>query len=265
MKKAMKNILAAAFILMLPFACFSSSFDPHHSFYFGPHTVIYTYVRYIIIVLLLLFTVFLNRRNYKLITYYTPCVICLTSLFAYIDYFITEKLVYNYFYLFMFGISISVCAFSVFLGYTLFIKEGYNRFFKLFWFSYLLIYLLIIYVAFIRNPDSYDLSVNTQLGNGTLKFFKYILSGKDTLYLSYICLGNIFILSPLPFIIKAINSKAPIILYAASGALMPLLFEGYQYLLKCGNVDIDDLVLNWLGFILGCIILKIISTKKDFA
>lgn len=262
MKKVINALFGLMFSICFPFACISSNYDPYHSFYFGPHTIQYTYARYAVIAVILIILVYLNRKNEEFLTYYTSFSLFVVSVLVYIDYFKTHRFVYNYYYLFMLGVAISVAAISVFVGATLFLKNNYDEFFRYFWISYLVIYVLIFYVAFVRAPDSYGLTVNTQLGNGTLKFFKYIFRGQDSLYLSYICFGNIFILTPLPFIIRAVFKKAPIWIILIIGFLVPFIIEGYQYIFKCGNVDIDDLVLNWLGYLIGTGLMLLISKRK---
>ena len=120
----------------------------------------------------------------------------------------------------------------------------------------------MFYTAFIRTPNSYGLSVNYTVGHGTLQYFKYIFSHPNDAYMVFVCFGNIMILMPIPFIIYSIFNRLNQYLMFALALLIPLLIEGYQYVFKCGNVDIDDIILNALGMIIGYGILQIIIKSK---
>lgn len=261
MKKALSFTAAVLFAVLYPFSMISSSYSVNNS-YFGFHSFTFIYIRYLIIFIIMLFLIYLNKRNEKLLNVYIPVMLLITSAAAYIDYFITEKFVYNFAYLLWLGVVISVTNAGVFLGATFFVKDAYVTFYKRFWMAYILIYFLIIYVSFIRSPDFQELSVNMELGNGTLKYFKAVFNDpQNNLYTSLICFGNVLILSPIPFIIYAFK-RPPLIITLSFGLLLPLIFEGYQYILKCGDVDIDDIMLNFFGYICGMIIAEIIYNKR---
>lgn len=261
MKKAYSYIAAIVFAVLYPFSMISSSFSVKN-FYFGFHSFSFIYLRYLIIFITMIILVYLNRKNEKLFYLYIPTAIILVSIGIYIEYFITQKYIYNYGYLLWTGVVFSVTNAGVFIGATLFFKGDYGKYYKRFWLSYLIFYLLILYVSFIRSPDFQSLTVNTQLGNGTLKYFKAVFNDSaNNLYTSLICFGNVLILFPLPFIIYALK-RPPIVLSIITGALLPFLFEGYQYFFKCGDVDIDDIVLNFAGYLAALIIAEIMYKKE---
>ncbi|MBR7072367.1 MAG: VanZ family protein [Eubacterium sp.] len=261
MKKALTVASAVLFAVLFPFCMVSSSFSVKNS-YFGFHSFTFIYIRYFIIIAVMFTLTYLNRENKALLNKYVPAAITAVSICAYIDYFITFRYLYNYGYLLWLGVVFSVTNAAVFLSATIFVKDDYPAFYKRFWSAYLVMYILIIYVSFIRNPDFQELSVNMQIGNGTIKFFKAVFNDPlHNLYTSLICFGNIFILLPAPFVIYSFK-RPPVIVSVVIGMLLPLFFEGYQYILKCGNVDIDDILLNFTGFLIGLTAAEIIYSKK---
>lgn len=95
----------------------------------------------------------------------------------------------------------------------------------------------------------------TQSGEGNLIPFKTILpyiTGKMGLLIGGInVLGNIVLLIPigflLPFVFRSINTKMIFII----SLVFCLLIESIQAILKIGIFDIDDVILNVLGFMMG--------------
>ena len=266
MKKTADIICAALLTVLFPFFCISSSFDPHAGQYFfgyfGPHPFSFTLIRYLIISAVILVLTYLNRNNSKVFTLYVPLSFLIVYALIICDYFFTHHLLYNYSYCLWLCAAVSVAEAALFIGATLFLKTDYKAFYKIFWREYLPIFMFVVFLAFIRKPDSFEFSVNITPGHGTFRFFSYILRNPNDSYMMLICLGNIFILSPLPFILKGISFKIPNGVILIIGLLFPLLIEAYQYVFRCGNVDIDDIILNWSGFILGLIMLKIVYDRK---
>ncbi|MCR5206846.1 MAG: VanZ family protein, partial [Eubacterium sp.] len=250
MKKALQYTAAMLFAAAYPFCMLSSSYHVKSS-YFGFHSITYIYIRYLIIFITLFVLVYLNRKNEKLLTVFVPTALLSVSAFAYFDYFITGHLLQNYSYMLWLGAVISLTNAALFLSATVFCNGFYERFYRRFWISYLPIYILILYVSFIREPNSFEFSVNLIPTQGTFRYFKAIFQGLDeSLYVSLVCFGNLLVLAPLPFIISAVK-RLPLPVMLIIGLALPVLFEGYQYIFKCGNVDIDDCILNTAGYLAG--------------
>ena len=77
--------------------------------------------------------------------------------------------------------------------------------------------------------------------------------------------GNLLVFIPLPFILSTLfKNISPRWMLAIGGAIPPLI-EAYQMVFECGDTDIDDIILNWAGFLIGFIIYKLISinVKKE--
>lgn len=259
-------ICAVLFAALFPFFCVSSSYDPTMKDvlfgYFGFWSSKYIFLRYVIIfvIVFILTAAFSNYKEFLL--YCFPIELFLVLFVTYTDTFISHRLLYNYNYILWLCVTISVTCAAVFISSTLFMKENYKRFFKVFWRSYLFVYLYLLYDVFYRPPNSFELSVNLKAGHGMFRFFSYMVHNLGDGYMILIWLGNLLVFLPIPFLIKSIFPKANNSLIIVLGICAPLIVESYQYIFKCGNVDIDDIILNYTGFIIGFILFKIIEKYK---
>lgn len=90
----------------------------------------------------------------------------------------------------------------------------------------------------------------------------YLLGANGELIGGVNLIGNVVLLVPvgllLPFVIKNLNWKTSFLLAIAAG----LLIEGLQVLLQVGIFDIDDVILNALGVMVGYWITVGIVQKK---
>jgi glycopeptide antibiotics resistance protein len=81
-------------------------------------------------------------------------------------------------------------------------------------------------------------------------------------YLSNI-LGNVFLLMPLPFILAMVFKINRFALVLLAGFLVSFTIELLQYIFDVGVADVDDLILNTLGTVIGYLCFSI--CKKWFA
>lgn len=130
-----------------------------------------------------------------------------------------------------------------------------------FWLAFTPTYAYIFLIVFLRKPNTYY-ELNLTLGNGILSYTDYLISSfKNDFWMVYNFVGNVVFFVPLVFILNAFFPKLKSYQVFLISCIVPYLVEGYQYIFKCGSVDIDDIVLNTGGIIIGIIIL-IISRKK---
>ncbi|MED4839137.1 VanZ family protein [Heyndrickxia faecalis] len=78
--------------------------------------------------------------------------------------------------------------------------------------------------------------------------------------------GNVLLLFPLGFLLPLQFSKLSIKKIIMLGVMIPIVIEGGQfilYLLKLGtrSIDIDDVILNFIGYILGYFLVNIFKIK----
>lgn len=267
MKTFVKSVSAALFAIVFFLALISSSYDPRFRDtlfgYFSNHNSLFIMARAFVFFLLLLLTTYINRNNPRCVSIIYAALLLLMMAAVYYDYFHSHHLLYNFYYAIMVCATVSAACISVFIGGTLFFqKQDYLFFFRIFWIVFLSVYLFLLYIAFLRSPESFSFSYNYHIGQGTIKYFKAILQQPNDIYLMFICFGNILVLMPIPFIIYAVSKKANLVVNICVSVLLPVLIESYQYIFKCGDVDIDDIILNAAGMMISYVILKQILKNK---
>lgn len=200
--------------------------------------------------------------DYRFISKFTLFFnIIVTGLFTF-DYYVTQISGSQFLFKVWWIIAIMMSALGVFIGETIKHKSiDYPLFFKRFMISIAPLYMVTFFICFMRKPAD-NISINTQLFGGTFSLIPYIIesAGRD-FEPPLIFIGNIFIFTPVPVIIKGIWNKIKPVYLVLIGFMLPLFAEGYQYVFKCGNVDIDDIVMNWAGYGIGLVITYIISKK----
>lgn len=126
----------------------------------------------------------------------------------------------------------------------------YSEFWK--WFSPLYVFTFLI--CFVRAPFSVR-TINLIPLNGTFLMLKAFVKNINVSFEAPILFfGNLLIFAPLPFVLKRIFGNITNKQIIAVGILTPFFVEGYQYLFKCGDVDIDDIIFNIAGFLIGYLI-----------
>lgn len=159
--------------------------------------------------------------------------------------------------------AILASSLGVFTSATLKLpKEKYKSFFDRFVIGIIPVYIVLLCIAFLRKPGR-GFSYNYILFKGNISMLKsFIRNPVGDFEAPLIFFGNILVFMPVAFILKAlfpkIKSKTMIIV----GILCPIIAEGYQLIFRCGNVDIDDIVTNFLGFLFGYGLYKLIEKKK---
>lgn len=186
----------------------------------------------------------------------------LTAIYTF-DYYVTNISGSMFLFRVWWLIAIIMAHFGILAGIaTSCDKKGFDRFFEKFAIGIAGIYFITFVICFIRAPFS-GRTTNFAIFNGTFGLVPYMLKNPfGDFEVPLIVLGNIFVFTPAPFVIKGIAKKISTKAMVLIGFILPIFVEGYQYILKCGDVDVDDLILNWLGFALGLMLLKAITTVK---
>jgi glycopeptide antibiotics resistance protein len=133
------------------------------------------------------------------------------------------------------------------------------------WSVFLFYILLLIYIVFLArrrsiiewNPEY----INIVPFRNLIRDFRNIENVGGYNYLSNL-IGNIFLFVPLPYFLYQLfnvkNLKVNLIL----GFLLSLLIEILQLFLRIGIPDVDDIMLNTVGMLLGIVIVNIIFVKR---
>ena len=73
--------------------------------------------------------------------------------------------------------------------------------------------------------------------------------------------GNVFFFTAMSWMIMELGKKRRYLLGIVIPVLTSVLMEVYQYLFHCGDADIDDVLLNTFGVVLGVLIYRLIIEK----
>lgn len=154
-----------------------------------------------------------------------------------------------------------VASIGVFTALAFCTNNDKYKYINKFWLAFTPTYAYIFLIVFLREPNTYY-ELNLTLGNGILSYTDYLIGAfKNDFWMVFNFVGNVVFFIPLVFIIDAFFPKLKQYQVFLLSCIIPYLVEGYQYVFKCGSVDVDDLVLNTGGIIIGMIIL-LISQKK---
>ena len=230
--------------------------------YWGNNGTPYMLFRFFLIIFLMSIATYINRFNEEFLSRFVPRSMLIITAIVIIDYYITNFSGSQFLYRVWWIAYIIVTQMTVFITSTIFIKDGYNELYMRLWRAFTAMYVFVIIICFIRRPGE-SFVLNTELGKGNILMLKtFITNVHASFEYPLMFFGNIAIFTPLPFILSAISKKCtpPIILIA--GFITPFVVEGYQLIFKCGEVDIDDIVLNFSGFLLSFIVYLILYKHK---
>lgn len=141
-------------------------------------------------------------------------------------------------------------------------KNISSRLIENFWLYFTPTYAFVYLVAFLRKPNSYY-ELNLTLGKGILSYFDYLSKAFESdIYLVFNIVGNFVFFIPLIFIVKALITKLKPWQAFLVSCVLPFIAEGYQYIFKCGSVDVDDIFLNISGIVTGYAVYAFINRKR---
>lgn len=208
-------------------------------------------------------TTIVNKNNIdKLVKIYTIETNIILAIYV-IDYFMrifTEN--ESYFRMLWFS-NAFIAGAGIYFGLLLSKSSAITK--HKFWLSFAPTYFFIFVVVFFRKPNTYY-ELNLILGHGILSYTDYLISSFNGDYwMVFNFVGNVVYFIPLFYVMKSLFEKAKIYKVIIICAVIPFLVEGYQFVFKCGSVDIDDIVLNLSGIFIGLVIFLIekISNTAD--
>jgi glycopeptide antibiotics resistance protein len=139
--------------------------------------------------------------------------------------------------------------------------EGYNSFLKTSVLAFFIFYICLLFYGFviIRTNHGYSSEVNLVPLRSILSY----LNGQISVYESFMYFsGNLLIFAPfgffIPFFLK--NAKWYILLFLP--IILSSAIELSQHLLRNGSCDIDDVILNVIGFYLGVLLFKALNLLR---
>ena len=249
------------FILFFLFSMFSMHSDRLGS-YWGNNGTPYMFLRFFLIIILMSFATFINRDNVRFITRFVPPTTLVVTALMIFDYYVTQFSGSQFLYNVWWMAYIIVATMTVFIVITFVCKDNYSEFYRKFWLSFIPLYAFVFYICFLRKPGE-QYYLNLELGKGTFLMLKALVNDINVSFEAPLMFfGNIAIFTPLPFILSAISKKLTPPIIMIIGFLTPLFVEAYQMIFKCGQVDIDDIVLNFGGFLIAFIVYIAIYKHK---
>ena len=254
--KANKILFALVFVL----SCLTMNSNRLKG-YNGTYSKPFTIAKFVLIIIFVAFATYINKSNIKFISKFVKYTLWIITPIVCFDYYVTH-ISGSQFLISVWWIGyILMAAITVFVTLTILKPDEYKGFYYDFWIGLTPIYVFILIICFLRTPGD-EFTSNFRPGNGTFQLLKAIFRNPDIdseIYIIFI--GNIVIFLPLAFILSALFRKLKPYQLAIIGFLEPFIVEGYQLIFKCGDVDIDDVILNWLGFFIGLILQHIIKKR----
>lgn len=258
--KTNKNTLSkVSFLIAFTFACLTTHSNVL-SFYGGNDIPILLKLLLIVVAIGLL--TYINKDNKDIINKYPPIIANISIVILIFDFYVTELsgtiLLYKIWWL---G-AIFVAEATLFLTITLSKVNYYNEFYNRFWKEFTPTFIYTFIFCFIRKPFSCERTINYIPFKRGFKFLvNFLKNPTGTFENPLYFFGNIIFFIPIPFIIRTFFPKLKDKYLLLIGFLLPILLESYQYFFYCGDVDIDDLILNWAGLEIGFLIEKAIKNK----
>lgn len=260
MKTKKNSILYILFVAVYSFCCFvickkdGWGIFAYKSFHFQ-------LIKTAVILILVYAVTVLNRCNIdKIIKYAGYFTLFVTIVFFIDNYFIKFSGELSFFRLWWLSI-IHIVNLAFYLGIVSMKNIDFKKYFSEFFKGYTPLYLLSFVIVFLR-PAGDAATTNFQIGGGTLKFFSYLIDHPNDSEIWFNVMGNILFFVPIALILKAFVPKIKNYQQLLAGLAVPLFIEGYQLILKCGDVDIDDIILNFSGFLIGFLLLTLQTKLK---
>ena len=249
-----KNVLKKLiFVVLYLFSMFSMHSD-RLGLYWGNNGTPFMFFRFFLIIIMMALATLINSDNLEFISRFVPRSTLLVTALIIFDYYVTNFSGGQFLYRVWWIAYAMVTLMTVFITVTLNADGDYGKFYKSFWRCFTPLYFFVFCICFIRMPgEAY--TMNMQIGQGTFLMLKAFV---QNLHISFeaplMVFGNLVIFTPLPFILSAWAKKLKPPWILLIGFLTPFAVEGYQFIFKCGNVDIDDIILNFSGFLIAFII-----------
>ncbi len=267
LKIALSNV---AFIVFFVFSCFFMANSQKMPSIFNDSSLFFIFAKSLLpFALTTIGTLICFRANktFYFLSVFAPTIIILQTVFFTVDRYTsrlygTSQIVLgvHIFYLFVALFSLFLCCFLINKKRHL---DSFKIFTKRFMVSFLICYIALVGVFMLRTPNlnGFSTSINLSLGKDTIKMFKSFISLGD-IESGYVFFGNIAFFIPFGILLPYYSRRKHIFPYFIWGILVPIFYEAYQYLFNCGDVDIDDIFLNFIGFIIGFSIFCLMGGRK---
>lgn len=256
MTKTEDKIKYLFFIITYTLSCFTVTTN-RITGYFSYTTTDRLIFKFVIVFLFVIAAVLLNKNQLKYTIDYSSVFINILLIIFIFDYFVTKFSGTDSYYRMWWLCIIHIANAGLYIGLSLCCKNNFKKLSKKLLLSFLPTYIFTFLLIFARKPNSY-FDVNLKIGNGLISTLDYLIShfhGNTWPLFNFV--GNVAFFIPIPFFTKAVFHKIKTYQIFLSGISVPFIVEGYQFIFKCGSVDIDDILFNISGFFVGFVALLI--------
>lgn len=256
--KIQKLFFAVVFLL----SCFTMNSD-NLGGYMKNRSTLFIFLRYGLIIVFVVLSAYVNKKNSRFVSKFAPCAVCAATVCCVFDYYVTKFSGSQFLYTVWWIVSVFIAQAALFAAFTVFKIDDYRQFYNNFWLGFIPMYLFILFLCFVREPFSTVRTVNVIPFQGTFLMLKaFVKNPQGSFEAPLIFFGNLLVFIPMPFVLKRVFAKVPSGVIIAVGAIIPVLIESYQFLFHCGDADVDDLILNWLGFAAGYLLYRLLWSRK---
>lgn len=227
---------------------------------FGFNSLSYQLIKTGIVFICVYIITIINRKNADIISNYCSYY----TMFIAIIFFLDNCFIRfsgNLYYRLWWLILIHIAAAAVYLAVFTLSSNNFRPLSIKLTKGYTILYIVSFVSVFLR-PIGDAATKNFIIGKGTLSYISYLLEHPAAWDIWFITLGNIIFFIPIPFILKVFIPEIKAYHQLIIAVLIPVFIEGYQFIFKCGDVDIDDLVLNFSGFAIGLILMSVHNKIK---
>ncbi len=228
---------------------------------FDFNSIVFQLVKLLTVFILNFSVTLVNKKRIdKAVKYCFYCTAAISVIFAVNSLFI--KYIDPLYYRIWWMIVIHIAFYGVYCAVTVMKNIDFKALSLKLMKSYSVLYAVSFISIFARQTDS-GLSTNFKIGEGTMRLIPYLIKNPADWGIWFLTLGNVIFFIPIAFILKALIPKIKVYQQIIIGALIPVFIEGYQLMFRCGDVDIDDYILNLSGFMIGLILLEIQNRIKN--
>lgn len=260
-KNFLNDIYKALFAIIFCLSCFTMNSD-NLSGLLGYHSTAFILEKLLAVFILVFIAGILNRKNIRFVSEFESKAVIIITLLLIFDYYITNFSGSMFLFRAWWIAAIFTAQCALFLSMSIVKTDNYSHFYKKFWTGFTPLYLFTLFICFVRAPFQNLRTINIIPFNGTFLMLKAFIKDVNVSFESpLIFFGNMLIFIPMPFILFCLLKKAKSLHIALIGIIIPIFVEGYQYIFTCGDVDIDDLILNWFGFFAGFVLQRIINKR----
>lgn len=255
------NIKIILFAAVFSVACFITSKNiKGNIFYYN--SLNYQLLKSAIIFILIFLVTIVNRKNSEKMNNYVSVYIAAVGIIYFADNYTLQLSGSVSFFRLWWLSLIHIIFLAYYLGLFIMKNIDFNKLSVKALKGYSILYAVSFIVVFLR-PISNNLTTNIVPGQGTLAYINYLIKYPNDSEILFLVVGNIIFFMPISFIVQVYFPKIKIYQQLIIGFTIPFIVEGYQYIFKCGDVDIDDIIMNFSGFIIGFLFLTLQNKIKN--